>query len=123
MQAAMRQGKEWEMATILFKNGRALADEQLEGYAKEIGLKVDQWKTDFASDAVKKEIADDMKAAQASGQVRGTPTILINGAKFTQQRTLEGFKVAIDAEIKKADALLKKGVKIQDVYKKLSSGG
>lgn len=119
----MRQGKEWEMGALLFKNGRALGDEQLEGYAAEIGLNVEQWKTDFVSDAVKKEVADDMAAAQASGAVRGTPTILINGSKFVQQRTLEGFKATIDEEIKKADALIAKGVKLEDVYEKLSKGG
>ncbi len=63
-----------------------------------------------------------MKAAQASGQVRGTPTILVNGAKYAGPRTPEGFKSTVDAEIKKADALLKKGVKIEQVYEKLCKG-
>ncbi len=116
----MRQGKEWEMSALLFKNGRALGDAQLEGYAKEIGLDVEKWKTDFASAAVAKEVSDDMAAARASGQVRGTPSIFVNGAKFAQQRNLEGFKVAIDAELKIVNDLMKKGLKIEDVYKKRS---
>ena len=42
MQAAKRQGKEWEMHDIIFKNMRKLSDEDLEGYAKEIGLDVEK---------------------------------------------------------------------------------
>lgn len=110
------------MADIIFKNMRALSDEQLEGYAKEIGLDVEQWKTDFASDAIKKEVADDLNAGRASGQVRGTPSIFVNGAKYAGPRTLDGFKPVIDGEIKKADALMKKGATIEQVYEKLSKG-
>lgn len=110
------------MAEIIFKNMRALSDEQLEGYAQEIGLDVAQWKTDFASDVIKKEVADDVGSGRASGQVRGTPSIFVNGAKYGGARTLDAFKPVIDAEIKKADALMKKGVKIEQVYEKLAKG-
>ncbi len=111
------------MEEILFKNMRALGDEDLEGYAKEIGLDIDQFKADFASDAVKKEVQDDMAAAQKSGQVRGTPSIFINGKKYGGQRTTEAVRAVVEEEIKRADALLGKGVSLEQLYEKLSSEG
>ncbi len=110
------------MTDIIFKNYRALSDEQLEGYANEIGLDIEKWKADFVSEAVKKEIQTDMAAARASGAVRGTPTILINGSKFTGKRDVNGFKAAVDAELKVVDGLMKKGVKLEQVYEKRCKG-
>ena len=112
------------MTDIIFKNMRGgLADDALEGFAKELGLDVDQWKSDFASDAIAKEVQTDLAAAKGSGQVRGTPSIFVNGQKYGGQRSLEGFKPVIEAEIKKADALMEKGVSIDKVYEKLCKGG
>lgn len=108
------------MHDIVFKNMRALSNENLEEYAGEIGLDVAKWKKDFESDAIKKQVADDLAAGRKAG-VRGTPSIYVNGRKFQGPRNFEGFKSAIDAEIKKADALIKGGTKLEDVYQKLSS--
>jgi predicted DsbA family dithiol-disulfide isomerase len=120
-QAAKRQGKEWEMADKLFANFRELTPENIDKYAGELGLDVEKFKADMASEAVKKEIAVDMAAVQAAG-VRGTPTILINGVRFTGARTLDGMKPVIDAEIKKADELIGKGTAIEKVYETLAKG-
>ena len=119
MQAAGRQGKAWEMEEKLFEHMRELKPENLETYAGEVGLDVAKFKSDLESDAVKKEIDDDM-AAGKSGGVRGTPSIFVNGQRFMGQRTLEGFKAVIDEEIKKADELIKKGTPIDKVYETLS---
>jgi predicted DsbA family dithiol-disulfide isomerase len=120
-QAAKRQGKEWEMTDKLFANFRELTPENIDKYAGELGLDLAKFKADMASEAVKKEIAVDMAAVQAAG-VRGTPTILINGVRFTGPRTLDGMKPVIDAEIKKADELIGKGTPIEKVYETLAKG-
>jgi protein-disulfide isomerase len=96
--AAQKQGKFWEMHELMFKNQRALQDDNLEAYAAEIGLDVDQFKKDMASDAVKQQVAADMALAQKVG-VRGTPTIFVNG-KLLQNRSLDGFKDLIDPLLK-----------------------
>ncbi|RLB46267.1 MAG: hypothetical protein DRI90_27535 [Deltaproteobacteria bacterium] len=119
MQAAKRQGKAWEMADILFANYRKLKPDDIAGYAGELSLDVEKFKTVFESDEVAKEVAGDTKAASRAG-VRGTPTILVNGLKHRGPRTLEGFKPVIDGEIKKADALIKKGTPLAKVYEALS---
>jgi predicted DsbA family dithiol-disulfide isomerase len=115
MQAAHRQGKAWEMADQIFANMRALAPDQLAGYASQISLDVEKFKADLDSDAIKKEVADDLAAGQAAG-VRGTPSIFVNGRRFKGQRTLDGFKPIIEEEIKKADELIKNGTPLEKVY-------
>ncbi len=107
------------MAELLFANYRKLKPDDIEGYAGELSLDVEKFKTAFESDEVKKEVAGDAKAASKAG-VRGTPTILINGLKHRGPRTLEGFKPVIDEEIKKADELIKKGTSIAKVYETLA---
>ncbi len=107
------------MHDIIFLNMRNLLPDDLEKYAGEIGCDVAKWKKDFESDEVKKEVADDLAAGKGGG-VRGTPTILINGRKYQGPRTAEGFNAAIEAEIKKADALIAAGTKLEDVFEKLS---
>ncbi len=121
MQAAKRQGKEWEMADKLFGNFRELTQENFDKWAGELKLDVAKFKADMESEAVKKEIQVDMAAVKAAG-VRGTPSIFINGVKYRGQRTFDGFKPAIDAEIKKADALIAKGTAVSKVYETLAKG-
>jgi predicted DsbA family dithiol-disulfide isomerase len=115
MQAAHRQGKGFEMADLIFANMRTINAEQLAGYASQLSLDVEKFKSDWESDSIKKEVADDLAAGQAAG-VRGTPSIFVNGRRFQGQRTLEGFKEVIDAEIKKADELIKNGTPLEKVY-------
>ncbi len=119
MQAAKRQGKGWEMADIMFANFRKLTPDDIGGYAGEVGLDIDKFTAAFESDEVKKEVKGDTAAAAKAG-VRGTPTILINGLKHRGPRTLEGFKPTVDAELKKADELIKKGTALEKVYETLA---
>jgi protein-disulfide isomerase len=92
--AAGKQGKYWEMHKILFQNQRALGADQLKEYAKQIGLDVPKWEKDMNSPEVTEQISVEMKEAQAA-EVRGTPTIFVNGKRL-QTRSVDGFKTAID---------------------------
>ncbi len=115
MQAAHRQGKGFEMADKIFGNMKGLNDGIYEGWAGELGFDVEKFKTDFASQAVKDEVAADLKAGKDAG-VRGTPTIFINGKRHSGPRSLDGFKPVVDAEIKAADELIKAGTPLDKVY-------
>jgi protein-disulfide isomerase len=97
--AAGKQGKYWEMHKKLFDNYRALGPEDLKKYAGEIGLDVPKWETDMNSKEVQDQIDSDMQLARTAG-VRGTPTIFVNGKKL-QERSFEGFKAAVEVELKK----------------------
>ena len=116
-QAATRQGR----TDIIFANMRALSDEQIIGYAGHVGLDVSKFEADYNSPEVAKEVNTDFEAGKAAG-VRGTPTIMVNGKKYRGPRSLDGFKPVIDAEIKRADALIEKGTPIEKVYDELCKG-
>jgi protein-disulfide isomerase len=116
--AAHRQGKAWEMHDKMFGNQQALSEADLDKYAQEIGLNVAKFKKDFADPKIKEQIQSDQALANSVG-ANGTPTFMINGREVVGAQPFAAFQTVIDEEIKKADALLKGGTKIEDVYTKL----
>jgi protein-disulfide isomerase len=118
--AANRQGKFWEMHDTLFANQKALAKENLEKYAAELGLDVEKFKADMADPAIKKKVEADQAAAVSLGAT-GTPAFFINGIKLSGAKSFEEFKTTIDAEIKKADAKLAGGAAADNVAYQLMS--
>ena len=97
--AAGKQGKFWEMHDVIFENYRTLSDDSYAGYAEEIGIDVEQFKTDMSDKSTDALITEEMRQASKAG-VRGTPTFFINGKK-PQGRSFEIYKAIIDEEIKK----------------------
>jgi protein-disulfide isomerase len=77
------------------------------GYAKDLGLDVEKFKTDIASDTLKQKVVADFKAG-TSAKVNSTPTFFINGVKIknptgdTNDAVLKGFRALLDAELAKA---------------------
>lgn len=78
-EAAARQGRFWEMHELLFHRQKALEDDDLRTYASEIGLDVAAFDRDRVSDDVAARIDRDVGSGVASGVVRGTPTLFIDG--------------------------------------------
>jgi predicted DsbA family dithiol-disulfide isomerase len=118
MQAAHRQGKAWQMHDKMFENNQALARDDLDRYAKEIGLDVARFKKDMDDPKLKEEVLADQKVANSVG-ASGTPTFFINGRKLVGAQPTEQFVQVIDEELKKADELLKKGTPADKLYEKL----
>ena len=116
--AAGDQGKFWEMHDILFNNAKQLKRPDLEKYAQQLGLNMDKFKEALDSGKFKQQIKADQALAGKIG-ARGAPTFFINGKVLRGAQPFDRFKEKIDAELKKADKLLKKGVKKQDLYKQL----
>src|SRR6185436_4635378 len=116
--AAHRQNKAWEMHDKMFANQQALSEADLEKYAQEIGLNMCKFKKYFADPKLKEQIQSDQALANSVG-ANGTPTFMINGREVVGAQPFAAFQTVIDEEIKKADALLKSGTKIEDVYTKL----
>jgi protein-disulfide isomerase len=96
--AAGKQGKFWEMHDELYKNGRNLTPETIKGIAEKIGLDMKKFEADQTSDEVKKQVDEEL-ALGAKSDVRGTPSFFVDG-KIVQNRSLDGFKAQIDAELK-----------------------
>ena len=94
--AAHAQGKFWEMHNAMFENQTNLAREDLEKYAEQVGLNMDEFRKALDErtyqDAVRSDIAD----GNAVG-VPGTPTVFINGERYTGNYSIDSLKSAIDA--------------------------
>lgn len=103
-EAAGRQGKFWEMHDILYERQQAWSNATnptavMEDYAAELGINIDQFKSDFSSESVNDTISADIKAGQALG-ANSTPTFVINGRKIEQlPKDVDGFMQLIDEEI------------------------
>ena len=96
--AAEKQGKFWEMHDELYKAGRNLSPETIKGIAEKIGLDMKKWDADRQSPEVKKQIDDELALGQKV-DVRGTPSLFING-KVVQNRSVDGMKAQIDEALK-----------------------
>ena len=79
-EAAAAQGRFWDMHELLFHRQKALEHSDLLRYAAQLGLDVALFDRDQASVAVVERIRRDVDSGLASGQVRGTPTLFIDGA-------------------------------------------
>jgi protein-disulfide isomerase len=102
--AAHRQGKFWEMHDKLFANQQQLTDENLEKFAKEIGLDVAKWKKDMLDPAIAQQIEKENAAASAVG-ASGTPSFFINGKLVQGAQPYESFKKEIDDSLAAAKKL------------------
>ncbi len=78
-EAAALQDRFWEMHELLFHRQKALEDSDLRDYADQLGLDVERFDGDRASDRVLARIRRDVESGLASGEVRGTPTLFIDG--------------------------------------------
>src|ERR1700758_2211399 len=77
-EAAARQGRFWEMHELLFHRQKALEDDDLRSYASEIGLDLARFDRDRGDAEVLARIERDVASGEATGVVRGTPTLFID---------------------------------------------
>ena len=115
-EAAGKQGKYWEMHNMIFENqsawNSASANERgpiFEGYARTLGLDIDQFTTDLASAEVTQKINFDLAVAKAK-KFSSTPAFTLNGKEVSQDvwGDDEAFEKAI------TDALEAAGVKTDE---------
>ncbi|MEA2589162.1 MAG: hypothetical protein QOH66_2089 [Actinomycetota bacterium] len=78
-EAAATQDRFWEMHDLLFRHQTALEDDDLQGYAAELELDVARFDRDRTGAEILGRIARDIESGMASGEVRGTPTLFIDG--------------------------------------------
>ena len=79
-EAAADQGAFWEMYDKLLQHQEALEDDDLLGYAEELGLDTDRFSEYLRERRGANRIADDVDGADLS-DVSGTPTFFINGRR------------------------------------------
>jgi NhaA family Na+:H+ antiporter len=78
-EAAALQDRFWDMHELLFHRQKALEDDDLRRYAAELGLDVARFDRERSGVDVQARIRRDVESGLASGQVRGTPTLFIDG--------------------------------------------
>ena len=99
-EAAGKQGKFWEMHDKLFENqaawsGMLAALPTFESYAGELGLNLDQFRTDVADGAVGDRVNAQFNDGLSAG-LNSTPSFFLNGEKIDNPRTYEQFKQVVD---------------------------
>jgi len=107
-EAAGKQNKFWEMHDLLYEQQSAWeqstsANVIFEQYAKQLGLNVETYKTDFASNEINEIINADFNEGTRLG-VESTPTFFLQGKKLDNPpRDLDGWKKLINEQIKTAN--------------------
>lgn len=94
-EAAAVQGKFWEMHDELFTHQQALKDHDLSRYAKRIGLDVVRFEHDMAENSFLKQVEADYQVALFDEHITGTPTLYVNGLRYTGATDVEGLLQAI----------------------------
>jgi protein-disulfide isomerase len=97
---AQSKDKFWDMHDKMFANQGKLGNDQYEAWAKELGLDVNKFKEDFASNKFDEAIDEDSKLGRSVG-ASGTPTFFINGKKLVGAQPVEQFSAAIDEALAK----------------------
>jgi len=107
-ESASNQGKFWEMHDRLFETqstwGQVTKNQQslFENYAKDLGLDMEKFKQDYASEATADRINRDVSSAKQF-DITGTPTFVLNGKKIDTPGGLDGFKKILDDAIAEAE--------------------
>ena len=96
-EAAALQGRYWEMHELLFHRQKALEDDDLRRYADELGLDAARFDRDRAGAAVRARVERDVASGLASGEVRGTPTLFVDGVVHRDSYDAETLIVALAA--------------------------
>jgi protein-disulfide isomerase len=78
-EAAAVQGRFWEMHGLLFHNQKALEPDDLRRYAVQLELDLGRFDADHTGADVLRRVRRDVDSGLASGEVRGTPTLFIDG--------------------------------------------
>jgi len=81
-EAAAVQDCFWAMHELLFRSQKALEDEDLLQYAEQLGLDVTHFDRDRVGPDVRRRIRRDVESGLASAEVRGTPTLFIDGMVY-----------------------------------------
>ncbi|MFL5431281.1 MAG: DsbA family protein [Myxococcales bacterium] len=125
--AAGNQGKFWEMHDKLFEanvSGEAggLKPAAIEKMAKDLGLDMAKFNADVKSSEATDIITSDQAQARQLAAY-GTPSFFVNGVKIAGAVPFATFKAVIDAQKKRADEALSRGVARKDLYDNLIKDG
>jgi Na+/H+ antiporter NhaA len=93
-EAAAAQGKFWEMHDLMLSHQDHLTLRDILGYARELGLDIDEFKEHLRKRKGSAHIAEDVESADMSG-VSGTPTFFINGHRHQDAYDIDTLSKAV----------------------------
>ncbi|RJP17522.1 MAG: DsbA family protein [Candidatus Abyssobacteria bacterium SURF_5] len=99
--AAERQRKFPEFHDKLFENQHLLNEAKIEEIAQGLELDLETFKADLKDPALQEIISRDIREGQLA-DVRGTPTVFVNGKRL-EQRSLDELSKMIEAELEPHD--------------------
>jgi protein-disulfide isomerase len=94
-EAAAIRGSFWQMHDLLYENQRRLRDEDLRGYAEQLGLGVEPFGKELDEHVHAARVHEDFMSGVRSG-VNGTPTFYINGARHDDSYDIETLLAALE---------------------------
>jgi len=97
--AAGEQGKYWEMHDLIFEKFSTVNEAMMKEFAGKLNLDMNKFNADFGSTKYDQLIQQDINMGRTAG-VTGTPSLFLNGKRM-QRRSVDDFKTAIDAILKK----------------------
>lgn len=98
---AHEQGKFWEYHDKLYATAPKASADDLQSYAKDVGLNADSFDRCFASGKYKEVVQRDLNEGAQLG-LTGTPTFFINGREISGNQPSEAFEAIIDEELARA---------------------
>jgi protein-disulfide isomerase len=107
--------KFWAYHDLLFENQRELTRPNLERWAEQIGLNMQEFRAALDNNEHQAKIQADQELAGQVG-ARGTPHFFINGRRIAGAQPFEQFKTIIDDEIGRAEQMMEAGVARNAVY-------
>ncbi len=97
---ANEQGKFWELHDKIFDNQREINGENIQKWAKELGLDMAKFDACKSGSEAQGIVTADMEEGRKAG-VSSTPTFIVNGRLIAGAQPFEQFKSIIDAELSK----------------------
>jgi len=85
---AGRAGKFWEMHDVIFEHQTELSVDMLLTLARSLGFEDDPFLTEMTAETTRARVAADKDEGDLVG-VSSTPTLFINGIKFTERRRVD----------------------------------
>lgn len=96
--AAHNQDQFWAMHDLLFEHQRSLSRQKILSFARQLGLKISEFKSDLKAPSTMAVIrANKQKANEID--IQGTPAIFINGRRHVGPNSVEALSQAIRAAL------------------------
>jgi protein-disulfide isomerase len=95
-QCAFDQGKFWEYHDHVYEEGYLLGEDDLKGYAVQLGLDTKKFNQCLDSGQNRAKVEQSLNEALREYAFPGTPSFLVNGKKLIGPPTLEVLKSTID---------------------------